>query len=505
METPPESNDLLLDFEAFCLRVGILGIYSGVTLVLLPILLTLYVLITHLTTILDPIGWGITLIAILVGIGLQRLFGNFLIDVLVDFVRISEKLAKMSYGTVLSDSSNFGTMVAYVTFALIGFMSYAGMYGWARRIRGLGNFSQRILVVESPTISIILLVIDLISGLVLVGAIGLVAACETRLLRAVISTDPRISATVAKILAPFGHIQRLSPEYPADPDPDTINWEFVTRYCTLISVFGIVVSGLLFGLGHLLARLPVRWIIGSVFGVGFSMSLVGNWIATDLITFLEEYVFRPPEGMAISNALALGTGGVVYMEVLPLLPMSEGRNPFIPSPIESSVDASLSVPFTSITNPVTYFELSRACSVIVLVAASIPLSFHVIRWGRDSSLSELPALLDQAVRLFTWPLRVFSAKMTSVDSRWQWWIQAAVLVQFLGIIIILQSVSAAHSVWPGVYVLFGGGTLQAGLIWRDIIGGVTTSVLSHWWWILMCCLLPPIGGVSFIIVEVESP
>lgn len=268
-ESPPKSNDLLLDFEAFCLRVGILGIYSGVTLVLLPILLTLYVFITHLTTILESIGWGITLIAILVGISLQRLFGDLLIELLVDLVRLSEGLAEIPYGNVLSDSSNFGTVVAYVTFTLFGLMSYIGMYGWAHRIRGLGGFSQRILVVESPTISIILLVIDLISGLVLLGAIGLIAACETRILRAVISTDPRIFATVAKIIAPYGRIQRLSPDYPVDPDLDTINWEFVTGYCTLISVFGVVASGLMFGLGYLVSRLPARLIIGFILFLGF--------------------------------------------------------------------------------------------------------------------------------------------------------------------------------------------------------------------------------------------
>lgn len=201
--------------------------------------------------------------------------------------------------------------------------------------------------------------------------------------------------------------------------------------------------------------------------------------------------------------MTIVTGGAFYTQILPWLPMSQSGFLFRPSSIKIGVEAPLSVPFLLIANPVTYFELSRAGSVIVMITASIPIVFHVSRWGKDM-LSELTQLLDRAFRLLTLPLRVFSAKMTRVDSRWQLWIQAAVLIQFLGIIIILQSVNAAHSVWPGVYVLFIGGTLQAALIWRHITDGVHTSVLSYWWWLLMCSLLPPIGGISFVLAEIEA-
>lgn len=113
-ESPSPSDDLLHAAETFSLRGGLLSFYSALTFVLVTLILSVLVFTTHLTTILDPLGWGVTLAAILVGLLVNRVFGSYLTDVLVDLIQVGESLVKVPHSKKLRDSAHGGTIVAYL-------------------------------------------------------------------------------------------------------------------------------------------------------------------------------------------------------------------------------------------------------------------------------------------------------------------------------------------------------------------------------------------------------
>jgi hypothetical protein len=104
----------------------------------------------------------------------------------------------------------------------------------------------------------------------------------------------------------------------------------------------------------------------------------------------------------------------------------------------------------------------------------------------------------------TWPLRVFIGKMTSTESRWNWWIQGSVLVQMFGVVLLLQAFTYDVSPTSGIGILYSSGVMQILLIRRDVHSGIEPTTLPYWVWMLGCLLMPFIGGVGFVLSEVQD-
>lgn len=495
------SDDRLLAAEAFCLRAGILSVYSSLMLVMVTLILTILIITTHLTTILDPLGWGVTLAAVILGVVINRVFGSYLTATFIDLVRTAESLAKHPYGSKLQTTAHGGSFVGYLAGGLIAFGSYVGIYGWAHRIRGLGGYTHRIVVVESPTTTLVLLLLDLISALAVAGCCGFVMAAYIRLFRGAVGPDHPLTKMVYQPSAPVDRLRRLSPQYPSSPDHDRINWPFVIQYCAVIAATAAPASVLAVAIGvsleALVSPLSQTLVVVAIIGSGIpALRLVAG--QTNVIAML---LGGNTRWTAVTMAVLLGSGTAMYATTLSMLPQPSVVPPLVARQVAAGSPLAVGASLAVISTPTTYIELSRAGSVVVGIAAAIPLGVYTVRWWRDSTLAALPKIAAQCLQVLTRPGRVFIEKMTTSESQWSWRIQGAVMLQLVGVTIMTQSVYAAHSVWPGVAVLTGGGLLQGILIWFERRAGPSTDVLPAVGWSLLCGVLPPIGGIAFVATE----
>lgn len=481
-----------------------MSLYIALTLVLVTIILSFLVFTTHLTTILNPIGWGVTLSAILIGLAVNRVFGSFLTDVFFEMIRLAESLAKVPYEEKLSESAHGGTLVAYLIFVFLSIGSYNGLYGWAHRIRWLGGYSHRILVSDSPTITLLLLLLDFISALALAGACGFYLAIDLRLLRVVLLADNGLQASFHRQLAPLDQLGRLSPPIHSTPDHDTINWTFVTRYCAVMAATGLLASIVAFAVGQSFAQLahPISRIL-AVAGILAVVSFAMQAAAANA-TLLVIPLGGTSQLTAITTAILFGCGTALYVTIVGLLPQPAAHPPVV-SLLQTVDDPFVFIPSIDVlTAPTFYFELGRAGSVLVVVATVVTVSVYAVRWWHHSTLTLVPAFVDRGLGLFTWPVRAFIGKMTAANSRWSWRVRGGVIIQMLGLTMVIQSVYAAHSVWVGVAFLVGGGAIQAIFIWIEGAAGTSTRIGSKLTWSLACCLLPLVGGFSFVFAEMQQ-
>ncbi len=505
MSEPTDSKAEMLDgYEAFCARLGGILEYYAATLLFVVIILSVLIFSAQLTSFLKPIGWGVTFFAIALALVINWVYDNYLTDVLCQLMRTGELLAKIPMKDQINQASIYGAVLMYMFLTFMGFFAYGGMHTWAHGVRILSGHSNRIFILESPTATLVLFLLEIISGFWIVASLLFVMAGEIRVIGRVLSETHHFNRVLATLQTPYQRIRMISPQYPTEVDSNHVNWGFITEYSTFIGFTMVPVTVLFLGLGQVFHEF--NWMIIVAIGVGLAVTISTAQVLLSTNFFnatskrlnqLEKYHF-------IVNSLMFIYAAVVFGITVRLLPQPIGT---VPDLFVTTTAQGVEVLKDGLglgRNPITYFELSRAGSVVLMCVTSISLGYHLERWRRQSSIADVPGLLRGFLRVGTWPLRVFSGKMTSTESRWNWWIQGSVLVQMFGVVLLLQAFTYDISLMSGIGVLYIGGVMQILLIRRDVHSGIKPTTLPCWVWMLGCLLVPFIGGVGFILSEVRK-
>lgn len=503
MPEPTDSKaEILNGFEAFCARLGFILCYYATTLVLVVIILSVLVFSVRLTSFLESIEWGVTFFAIVLGLVINWVYDDHLTDILYQLMRKGEILAKTPMRDPINQVTTHGAVLTYLFFVFSGFFAYGGMHSWAHRVRILSGHSNRIFIPESPTATLVLFLLEIISGFWIVASLLLMMAGEIRVIRRVLSETHHFNRVLTTLQTPYQITRMISPQYPTEIDSDHMNWDFITEYSAFIGFTMVPVTVLFLGLGQVFHEF--NWMIIVAMGVGLAVTIftARMLLSTNLLNATSKRLNQLEKFHFIINSLMFTYAAVVFALTVRLLPQPSGSVPDLFVTIQGVEVLKNGLGLWR--NPITYFELSRAGSVVLMCATSIPLGYHLERWRRQSSIADVPGLLRGFLRMGTWPLRVFIGKMTSTESRWNWWIQGSVLVQMFGVVLLLQAFTYDISPTSGIGILYSSGVMQILLIRRDVHSGIEPTTLPYWVWMLGCLLMPFIGGVGFVLSEVQD-